>query len=237
MSDPFNRPPAERFAGILRGLYEALAAQGRRGTLTGWLLILVCTRLNRAGQGVMAIAARLAAGTLRPPRQALPRQASPRLGPSCTAPRQAPPTAAGTPAVPPKLRLPAGFGWLIQRLQPVEVARRAVAAHGAQMQYLLAEPDMVAMITAAPQVGRHIRPICRLLGVPLPPVLQRPRRPRPPKAPAPTPALPKRTVPRPPRGRRLRTMDDYGPPSRPGWERPVRLHLPPCRPAATKQPT
>ena len=224
MSESFTPSPAERFAAILRSLGEALAAQGVRGTLTGWLLILTVGRLNRAAQRVTAIAARLAAGTLR-----LPTRRRPQL--SRTTPR--PPPAA---TVPPKLSLPQRFGWLLRRLQPVETARCAVANHHAQLEHLLHQPDMLALIAGAPQVGRHIRPVCRMLGLRPPPALQRPRQPpaqaanpaEPPPLTRPAPPQPRPPQPRPPKSRppksRLRTMDDYGPPSRPGWERPVRLY-------------
>ena len=230
VSDTPLPPPAERFAGVLCGIREALALQGVRGALTGWLLILTCSRLNRAGQRVMALAARLAAGTLRPPRVRLPR----------TAPRRQPSTPAPNPATPPKLLIPRRFGWLLQRVQATEVARCAVANRRSQLLHLLGQPDMLDLIAAAPQVGRHIRPVCRLLGVPLPPVLQRPPRPRPPKPeaarPAPLPA-PRPKPPKPPRPRRsrLRTMADYGPPSRPGWERPVRHVFPPAAPRTPRK--
>ena len=34
---------------------------------------------------------------------------------------------------------------------------------------------MLALIAAAPHTGRALRPLCRMLAIPLPPVLRRPR--------------------------------------------------------------
>jgi hypothetical protein len=60
------------------------------------------------------------------------------------------------------------------------------------MQHLLAQPDMQELIAAVPPIVRHLRPVCRMLGVRVPPGLFPPRRksrrpPPPPKAEAPTP--------------------------------------------------
>jgi hypothetical protein len=49
-----------------------------------------------------------------------------------------------------------------------------------QFQALLADPELAAMATAAPQVGRLVRPLCRMLAITPPPGFAlRPRRPRP----------------------------------------------------------
>ena len=56
---------------------------------------------------------------------------------------------------------------------------------------LLHHPDLPAFLAAAPQAARLLRPICRLLQVDLPPILQLPPRPKPaprPKAARPDPA-------------------------------------------------
>ena len=102
---------------------------------------------------------------------------------------------------------------------------------------------MAALIRAVPPIGQHIRPLCRLLGLHPPPGLLPPRRRRPravanaeataeataeaaPRQPAKSPR-PDQARPDQPRRRpqRLRTMAQYGPPSRPGYERPVRMYM------------
>jgi hypothetical protein len=81
--------------------------------------------------------------------------------------------------------LPTRFGWL-QKMVP--------AAHmgAGYLDYMLQETDSEtrALVAAAPQAGRILRPLCRILGTPIPDWLalpKRPRKPRPPKARA-TPA-------------------------------------------------
>jgi hypothetical protein len=88
-------------------------------------------------------------------------------------------------------KLPTGFGWLLKRAR--------VAFGRSQMQHLLAQPDMQALIAAVPPIVRHLRPVCRMLGVRVPPGLFPPRRksrrpPPPPKAEAPTPRKRQRKV-------------------------------------------
>jgi hypothetical protein len=67
------------------------------------------------------------------------------------------------------------------------------AAYGSQLQFLLHDPDMAALIEAAPQMKRLLFPLCRSLGVEMPPGLRPPaRRPRPlaPRTPKPRPPRP-----------------------------------------------
>jgi hypothetical protein len=69
-----------------------------------------------------------------------------------------------------------------------------VGNHACLLETLLKDPDMAALIAAAPQLGRLLRPLCRSLGrdpgaaslpprpqAPRAPRTPRPRRPRPPK--------------------------------------------------------
>jgi hypothetical protein len=65
---------------------------------------------------------------------------------------------------------------------------QAVAGGRSQLTCLLDQPDMGALIKAAPLVAHHLRPICRMLGVKPPPGLFPPapfppRRPKPPPRP------------------------------------------------------
>jgi hypothetical protein len=55
--------------------------------------------------------------------------------------------------------LPRGFGWLLP-LVPQEAA-----CFAGQMRGVLAEPEMVALLAAAPQARRVLRPLCRMLGI------------------------------------------------------------------------
>ncbi|MBV8095040.1 MAG: hypothetical protein JO110_17785 [Acetobacteraceae bacterium] len=58
----------------------------------------------------------------------------------------------------PPPRLPGRFGWLI-RLVP------GAAVYGSQLQYLLADPEMAALLAGSPQAGHILRPLCRMLGI------------------------------------------------------------------------
>jgi len=57
-------------------------------------------------------------------------------------------------------RLPRAFAWLVRL-----VAHRAVP-FGLQLQAILEQPEMVALLEAAPQAGIILRPLCRMLAVP-----------------------------------------------------------------------
>ena len=56
-------------------------------------------------------------------------------------------------------RLPSRHGWLVQALG------WEAAGYGSQLEALMAEPEMVAVIAAVPAVGRILRPLCRMLAV------------------------------------------------------------------------
>ena len=75
------------------------------------------------------------------------------------------------------------------------------AAYASQLQHVLQDPDTQSALTDAiahsPGIARNLRPLCRLLGVPLPPCLQLPPRPRPQR----------KSKPKPPRPERLRPTD------------------------------
>src|SRR5947209_16938317 len=93
----------------------------------------------------------------------------------------------------PRPLLPRRSGWLL-RLTPSAAAARS------QLEYLLADPEMAALLAEVPQAGRILRPLCHMLGIPPVPALRLARGTR--RAPAPSvsasgrPAVPgRRTVP------------------------------------------
>ena len=82
------------------------------------------------------------------------------------------------PGRPQTYRLPRGFGWLL-RLVPETVA------YGGQVEHLLADPKMTALLAASPQAGRILRPLCHMLAIKPAPALAAPpraKRPGPPAA-------------------------------------------------------
>ena len=55
-----------------------------------------------------------------------------------------------------------------------------------QLEHLLRDPEMAALLAAAPTAMRRpLRSLCRILGLPPPPILALPPRPKPPPASAP----------------------------------------------------
>ncbi len=105
------------------------------------LIALLWNRLSRLTRRFDALVARLDAGQPAAPR----RQRS-------TRPARAAPE-------PGTLRLPRERFWLI-RLLPHQAA-----AYGSQLQALLADPRTAALLAAAPEAGRILRPLCRLLAI------------------------------------------------------------------------
>jgi hypothetical protein len=210
--DFVSLPPAERCAAILRGLHALLVFQGHGRFLGLALLRRLSMRVRDAADRIAALGAQVAAGTLRlpPPRERPPRPDGP------AAAGQTPAAAAPTP---PAQRLPGWFGWLLRRSPGVVSAR-------SQLGHLLHQPDMAALIAAAPPVAGQLRPICRMLGLKPPPGLfpPRPRRRRraPPAATAATPPSAKRTPKRPPPRRAvpgpvLYAAPQFLPPPPPPW--------------------
>ncbi len=98
----------------------------------------------------------------------------------------------------PKNLLPRARGWL-RRLMPMT----GESAGG--LWYLMNEAEMMEIIANAPQVGRILRPLCRILDAPLPPGLMLPKRVRVGKKDTSSPAL---------RGRRGGAAADDGAVSR-----------------------
>ncbi len=136
---------ADRFAAGIAVLCGLIARHGHLRRLAGPFLVLVWRRVRDIGGQVDALLARMRAGTLRryPARRPPRRVAVPRRRPA------------------PGL-LPNGHAWLAALIPETAVS-------GAHLQNLLADPDIPALLEAAPQLRRALRPLCRMLGVELPP--------------------------------------------------------------------
>jgi hypothetical protein len=145
---------AQTFALIVAGLCRTTASRIVIDRSAGPLLVRIFRRLHRLAARLTSLFARIQAG--KNPR---PRAARPTTGPGRRKPR-----------------LPDSSGWLL-RLVP------GTAEYAGQVQALLDDPQTAALLEAAPQAGRILRPLCRMLALPLPDYL---RRPRPPSAPPPT---------------------------------------------------
>jgi hypothetical protein len=137
-------PLAQWLTLIVAGLQKAAAARAGRDHAVAPLVMLLWTRLARLTARFDALVARLTAGHPAAPARQRTRPAS--VVPARKAPA-------------PGLRLPRGQAWLI-RLLPGEAA-----SYGCQLQALLADPAMAALLAAAPEAGRILRPLCRLLAI------------------------------------------------------------------------
>jgi hypothetical protein len=176
-------PPglAKTFGLIIGGLCAAVAKRIAADRTSGPLILVTVDRLRHLLARFAKLAARAEAGKLPPARQRTvrPRAATPPEAPS---PPPGDPTTDPKPRQPERL-LPKKFGWLIQFV-PYEAA-----CFGSQLQHQFSQPEMMALIEAAPQAaGRILRPLCWMLAIPLPPNLRlppRPRKPRPPRQPRP----------------------------------------------------
>ena len=123
---------------------------------------LLWHRLGRMANRFQALLQRFQANTLPAPR----------------------PSRAGQPARQPgtpRLALPRAHGWVNHRIPES-------APCTGQLADLLLDPALPAFLARAPQAGRLLRPLCRALGVPLPPCLALPPRPRPARSRPATPA-------------------------------------------------
>ncbi len=149
--------PAERFALTFLGLCQAVAASVAFGLMTSAMIVLVWARVRKAEGLFLALLARVAAGRWRGGwvRAGVPRGSrDDGVG-----------TAGGA-------RLPTRFGWLMAKMPFV------AAGYGSQLQALLDEPAMAALVAETAQARRILGPVCRMLGVvipgctaPLPPAL------------------------------------------------------------------
>ena len=136
---------AHRLALIVAGLKLAVVARRGRDRAVGPLVLLLLGRLSRLVMRFEVLVANLVAGRLP-------------LVPRVRAARVRADRARGP-------QLPGGRFWLI-RLLPGEVAR-----YGSQLQVLLAAPEMADFLALAPGAGRMLRPLSRMLGIPLGPPL------------------------------------------------------------------
>ncbi|GAA5263807.1 hypothetical protein ACOSOMT5_P0227 [Acidiphilium sp. MT5] len=95
------------------------------------------------------------------------------------------------PAKPPApYTLPSSPNWL-RRL----IDTHLISCYASQLQHQITSPEISHLLAQNPGLGRPLRPLCRMLGIPLPPTLRRTQKPRPKPAfgpPNPTPPTPKR---------------------------------------------
>ena len=125
----------------------------REGRVGAPLIVLVWTRLRRLSLRFASLAAAVREGRLA----------------GAAARGRADPRPALAPRAPQPHRLPSGFGWLI-RFVP------EAPAYGSLVQHWLEDPELATLLAEAPQAGRILRPLCRMLGVEPGPALRAARR-------------------------------------------------------------
>jgi hypothetical protein len=158
---------------ILNGLIMDVSRRVASGGIAMALNVFITSRLIGYRQRIDDIVARIRAGTY------VRRRPSSKPRAPATVPR--PPRPPGP--------VKQSFGWVLPLIPPYWNAN----GYGAALESLLADPEMVALIQAAPvALGRPLRSLCWMLRLKPPPVLAPPKRsvPRPTTPPAPDPKPP-----------------------------------------------
>ena len=159
---------AETLEEILADLHQGVGVQLAQAGWLRFLLAHVLGHLARLRSRCARLAAMLRTGALPPRLRA--REAANRRPVSPAPPLSLPPQNGPHANLVLRLRVPTRARWLLTMLgDPAQVSRE-------RLQALLADPEIVADIEAAPQLGRVLRPLCRALGVKLIPALRLRRR-------------------------------------------------------------
>jgi hypothetical protein len=183
---PTNTELGARLAVIVDTMREPIGQRANRGGVVGVLLGVLFWRLVRMVGRLDRLILRWQAGKLRPERESRVRRSrgQPVSCQESSTPGSPLPESLPQPASP---RMPRGHGWLIRLAQPTAQAAMMV-------EFLMADAEAAGLFAAAPQAGRIFRPLCRMLGIPIPPALRLPPRPPPPSCvrprKAPRPRLP-----------------------------------------------
>ena len=160
-----NWPPtftlSDRFVSIIEGLLRALSIQARHRHSNGALLLLAWKRFQRTRLRFIDLVTRMRAGTL----------------PAAVARRSRAGVARTVPVVPPAVVVPRRFGWVHRMMdEPWHLN-----CWRNEMEVMLEDPELLAVLAAAPQMGRELRPLCHMLAIKPPPALMLPRRVRKPR--------------------------------------------------------
>jgi hypothetical protein len=144
---PFPRDPADRINALVDEICRVLIKHARSCFIGDALLLLLWNRITRLARRFASVAGRVRSGKLAEPAPAQSREAA--------VTEEAAPE---RPRVAPAERLSRRFGWLVHMLP--EAGR-----FGADLCSMLQRVEMEELIFASPQVGRILRPLCRMLGV------------------------------------------------------------------------
>jgi hypothetical protein len=154
----------DRFTALIEGLFSDITTRATNA----WfplapvelaLIKLIWRRLRRMSRRFAAIMAQLRAGRL------------PEAGSEARRPAAARPDGSRRPREPWRR-----FGWVIYAVSWFVWNRHY------ELKEMLGDPETAAQVAEAPQLGRELRPMCRMLAVKPPAWLRLPRRARPPVA-------------------------------------------------------
>ena len=132
--------PILSLSAVLNALRGAVGGWSKRGLFNTLLAMLLHRRLADITTKFERLALRFQAGLLR---------------------RRVPGVRRGVCVVAKRgVRMwPRRFGWLVR------AATYQAAGYGAQLREILQQPEMVELLKAAPQAGRILRPVCRMLAI------------------------------------------------------------------------
>ncbi len=140
----------------MAGLMQAVAEKIADYPWTAPMVMHVWKRLHRINAIFQTLAALIAAGKLPAERVCRPR--APRIG--------SPVPARPDPEAPKPVWQLFAYrrAWLCAAV-PSLARRFGAAQFGSQLQYLLADPEMTALIAASPRMRRTLRPLLWMLGI------------------------------------------------------------------------
>jgi hypothetical protein len=149
---------SDRFSDLIGGLLKDVAAEAPRGWVAMPLIKLLWRRLRRMTRRFASVLARFHAGILPAP------------GSAGGHPAPASPASASHPSHGPRpLDLPRRVGWVVQ-----VISGALIPAY--ELEKMLDDPELAATVAVAPQLGRVLRPLCRMMAVRPPAWLRLPRR-------------------------------------------------------------
>jgi hypothetical protein len=155
-----------QFAWLFEGLCKVIGAEAYKRRIEAALAWAVWNRVRLLGERFLAVAARARSARLHP--RSHPPTPSAQPAPVIPRPleRDGPDKRPAPPAGPSAAGLPREFGW-VRRVLPETAQFAGVLA------WLLRDPETAALVEVAPEAGRILRPLCRLLGVRPPEFLRR----------------------------------------------------------------
>jgi hypothetical protein len=162
--NPTAPTPADRFNTFIEGLYTCASDAVGYCFVEIPLVVLLWRRLFRISRRFHFILARYRTGALPPPGSTRRPASKP------TTLRVRRPT-----------QIPTRFGWVTHEVS-------MAVFHRYDLEDLLDDPELPALVAAAPQLGSALRPLCHMMAVKKPAWLRLPRRRRP-KPPRPKPTI------------------------------------------------